>query len=169
MDKNENISNDEIPEDFLDPQEFQAKYNTDYAQAHPESFLDTVSPENREIFSDFEILTGRNSNNRVNKFNTLGKKNKGKTYNTQKSQIEAEFKKWKDSALVEDAMFKIYNKMLSQALNGDFKQQQYLLDRIQGKMKEELDVKTEGEISFTLKPDENAINRQKKNKNDESD
>ena len=152
MDKKKEDKSVEMAEGFLTHEDFCVKYNTTYTQARPESFLDTVSKEDRADWADFEILSGKNRNGKVNKFNNFGENNKGKSYSTQKLQIAADFKRWKDSALVDDIVSDIYDKMVSQALGGDFKSQQYLLERLQGKIKEEIEIRADMEWRFEHDP-----------------
>jgi len=148
---------------MLDKEIFQERYNTTYSQMHPESFLETVSDEDKETYEEFEILSGKNRNGKVNKFNNFGKSNKGKKYNTRRRQLDAVLNKVIDGAIENDNVEKIVEKMIQQAQNGDFKQQQFLMERWYGKEPENINMKVEGDVTFEIALDDNSKKRQEDN------
>lgn len=135
---------------FLDPEVFAKKYNTTFAQMHPESFLEEVSEEDRENWADFEILSGRRRNNNFNKFNNWGSKNAGKRYDKSDKALNIELARWKDGLIDTSALSRVFDKVLEQSLAGDLKSQQFLIERLIGKVSDKLEVKTEGNVVVDL-------------------
>ena len=151
---------------MLNPEDFKTKYQTKLAQIHEESFLDTISEEDREIYTDAEILTGKNTNGKINKFNNFGRKNKGKKYQTVRLKTISSFKKFIDGKITHDEMDDIWEKLWLSSKRGNFNFMKLLLERTMGKEQENINIKTEEPITFTLDIDDNSKNRQKKNKKD---
>ena len=141
---------------ILSEEEFLERYQTTHKQLHPESYLDDVSEEDKEIYETVEILTGRNLNfgekNRKKKPNTFNKffSNKGKKYNTLKKRIEANFKRFLENKLMKGELEDIYEKVIDQAKRGYFNQQKLIIERMLGKEEETVNLKTDGDITFKL-------------------
>ena len=148
MDKEKEINS--VPEGFLHEDVFREKYNTTFEQMHPESFLDTVLEDDRDNYEDFEILTGKNRNNQFNPFNNWGKRNAGKKYDKSKTAFDREVARWNDGLVDRCGLTEILDKMLEQAKAGSFKHQQFLFERIRGKVADKLEVKSEGAVKVDL-------------------
>lgn len=147
---------------MLDKEYFYHLYDTTYNQIRPESYLEEVSEEDREIFADWEILTGFDCRGNINKFNQTGR-NKGKKYKTQRVRLDNELKKYVDGKISRGEMYQLWDNIFEKANAGDPSLMKLLVDRFYGKVKEQIEVKTEGEVTFVLSPDKNAIERQKDN------
>ena len=136
---------------MLDPEIFSEKYSTTFTQLHPESFLEEVSDEDREIHCDGEILTGRYfPRGRFNKFNGWGKKNRKKSYETMGKELSDILKRWKDGKINDGGLEELLDKMMSQALKGSFKQQQFVVEKFYGKEVENINLKVEEDINVEL-------------------
>lgn len=135
---------------MLDPEIFQEKYETTLKQRQEESFLDEVSEEDRAMWTDVEILTGKDSNNRINKFNNFGKKNIGKKYNTLKSRLNTELQKYIDGKLSRGELEELWDNLFKEANNGNTQLAKLVVDRVYGKQEENVNLKLDGEITFSL-------------------
>ena len=144
---------------MLDKDIFKEKYDTTYKQIHEESFLETVDKEDRDMFEDAEILTGRNSNTKVNKFNTFGKKNKGKKYNTIKQRCITSFSKYIDNKLSEGKEDEIWDRIWNSTAKGNYQFAKLLTDRMMGKEEENINLDVSGDINFIV--DDSTILRKK--------
>ena len=151
---------------MLDPELFKDKYQTNYKQIHEESFLDSVHPDDREMFEDSEILTGKNVNGKVNKFNNFGKKNKGKKYNTIKQRMITSFNKFCDEKISSGEIDELWEKMFLSSKRGSFNFAKYFMDRAMGVEPENMNLKVDGDINFSFEPDEKSVKRIKDNKED---
>jgi len=145
---------------MLPEEEFRRKYDTTFTQKHPESFLDEVSKEDRELYEDVEILTGKSLDNKFNKFNNSGKKNKGKTYNTVRQRARNAFSRFLDEKITSGEMKQIFEQLLKEGKLGSYKHIQLLLDRSLGKEEEKMNVKVDS-VDFVM--DESKLIRKKKN------
>jgi hypothetical protein len=135
---------------MLPEKEFKEKYETTYGQRREESFLDTISAEDKEIYSDVEILTGLNVGTaKLNKFFQNGQ-NKGRTYDTTKIRFMNAFKRYIDNKIVEGEADDLFDRMWKSSKGGNFNQLKYLFDRVAGQMVNDIEIKTEGDISFTI-------------------
>lgn len=148
---------------MLSPEEFQKKYDTTFKQIHPESFLKTVSKEDREMFEDVEILTGINLTKRINKFNNFGRKNKGKKYNTIKQRMITSFNKYCDEKIASGEIDELWEKMFNSSKRGNFNFAKLFMDRAMGKEEENIKLKVE-DIKFKVELDKNSLDRKNKNK-----
>ena len=147
---------------MLSKEEFEKKYNSKWEQKYEESFLDTVDPADREMFDDVEILTGRNMNGKVNKFNRLGKDNKGKTYNTIKQRMITSFNKFCDEKISSGEIDLLWERVFKSGKGGNFNFAKLFLDRSIGK--EEENINLNGDMTFSFEPDKKSIKRKKENK-----
>jgi len=141
---------------------FQKKYRTKYKQMHPEFYLKEVSKEDREIYTEGEILTGRKNNGDFNKFNNFGKDTRGVPRNTVKTRFINSFKKYVDNKILEGKEEEVFDRMWKSSKGGSYQHLQYLFDRIVGKQKEEIDIKTEQKLNVSfLLGDEDPIEESK--------
>lgn len=163
MDKNMSKKVNSVEDGFMDPDDFKAKYETTFSQRWPESKLDEVDEEDRELYSDVDILTGRNKKARTNKFFNNGY-NKGKKYNTVNKRLENSFKRFCDELLSRGDEIDFWEKMFKEAKDGDAKFAKMFLEYSIGKPTEHVEVKQDGEITITFEPNENSIERMKENK-----
>jgi hypothetical protein len=135
---------------MLPEKEFEKKYETTYGQRREESFLETVSEEDRSIYADVEILTGLNiGSGKLNRYFQIGQ-NKGLTYDTTKIRFMNGFKKFVDAKIVAGEADEIFERMWKSSKGGSFNHLKYLFDRVAGQMKDEIEITTEGDISFTI-------------------
>jgi len=146
---------------MLPEEVFKEKYNTTYSQRREEEYLEKVSTEDREIYSDVEILTGLSASGKLNKFFQTGS-NKNKKYDTVKSRFISQFKKFVDQKLEDGKEEEVFERMWKSSKNGSFAHLQFLFERIAGKEEENINLNV-NDISFTLEPDDNAKERQNKN------
>lgn len=144
---------------MIDKIKFKEKYNTDRSQRREESYLEEVSEEDREIYSDVEILTGIDSKGNFNKFFQVGY-NKGKKYNTVRSKFIAAFKRYVDKKIFEEKTDEIFDRLWKSSKNGSFNHLKLLLDRGMGNEPENLNV-TVDDISFKI-DDSKIIGKKKK-------
>ncbi len=135
---------------MLHEKEYKTKYKTIYKQIHEENFLDTVSKEDRELFTDGEILSGKNNNGNFNTFNNYAVRNPDKPRDTVRMRLINHFKRFLDQTLENGEMEEVYKKLLSSSKAGDFRHLQYLMDRALGKQEEKIDIKTDGTMSVDL-------------------
>ena len=135
---------------MLEKEIFQKKYETTYKQSHPESFLETVSEDDRFAYTDTEILTGKSKKGDFNKFNIAALGNRGNTEISQKKKLTLQVQKFIDVVITSEDIISVFEKIVEQAKSGETKQQQMLLDRVLGKVVEKLEVKTEGNIKYTF-------------------
>ena len=145
---------------MLKPEDFSKKYNTTYKQIHEEEFLDTVSTEDKNMFEESEILTGKNINGKINKFNNFGKKNKNKKYNTIKQRCITSFNRYIDNKIAEGKEEEIWDRIWESSKNGDFQFAKLLSDRMLGKEQEQVKLEID-DLSFTVKEDK-LIDKKKK-------
>lgn len=150
MDKDKNKVNS-VPDGFLDPDVFKAKYDTTFAQRWPETKLDEVDEEDRELYDDVDILTGRNKKARTNKFFQTGY-NKGKKYCTVNKRLANSFKRFCDELLSRGDEIEFWEKMFAEAKDGDAKFAKMFMEYTIGKPKQEIEVKQEGTIEFVIDP-----------------
>lgn len=136
---------------MLPEKDFKTKYETTYLQRREESYLEEVPEGERELYEDVEILTGFTFKGRVNKFFQLGQ-NKGKVYNTVNKRLENSFKRFLDKKMNDEEEFCVWEKIWDEAVGGDKDFVKILLERGWGKIKDEVEIKTEGEITFTTDP-----------------
>jgi hypothetical protein len=135
---------------MLPEKEFQEKYDTKYCQRREESYLETVSAEDREIYTDGEILTGLNNvTAHLNKFFQTGC-NKGKTYDTTQIRFVNAFKKYIDGKLKDGKEDEVFERLWKSSRGGSFNHLKYLFDRVAGKMEDNINVSADGEVSFTI-------------------
>lgn len=134
---------------MLEPNEFKIKYNTDRQQIREESYLDELSEEDRELYSNVEVLTGLTPRGQFNKFRQTGF-NKNKKYDTLKGRWLAHFRKYVDTKIANGDADAVFAKMWEESLDGDFRHLQYMFDRVAGKMKDEVEVSGELDLSFEL-------------------
>lgn len=147
---------------MLSEQEFKTKYGTDYGQVHEEEFLTEVSPEDKDTYEDSEILTGKNINGKMNKFNNYGKSNKGKKYNTIKNRMITSFNKFLDNKIATGEIDEIWERIYKSSKAGNFNFAKLLLERSMGKIEEHINIKTEGEIKIKLNIPRKFIKQDKK-------
>ena len=143
--------NEKIKEGFLHEEAFREKYNTEYKQLWPESYLEECSEEDREMYSDVEILTGRTPRGTFNKFCNNGY-NRGKTYSTVNKRLLNSFKRFLDDKIERGQEIEFWQSIWDNAMDGDSALVKILLDRALGKLKDEVEIKTDAEISFTVDP-----------------
>jgi len=135
---------------MLDPEIFKEKYpETVYKQIHPESFIETISEEERELFSNAEILTGKSLQGKFNRFNNYAVANPGKPRNSFQIRLTNLFKKFLDKSIDSGELEDVFQKLLTSSKKGDFRCIQYLLDRALGKEAEKIDIKV-GKIDVEL-------------------
>jgi hypothetical protein len=146
---------------MLNKEHFYYEYETPYKQLHEESYLDEIDDAERLTYSDAEILTGRNKNGDFNKFNNFGVANRGKPKNVDKVLL-AQFEKFKYGLISKEQIIAVYDKIVEQALAGEFQQQKFFIERIQGKIPEV--IKQETDITISFEPDEKSVKRMKDNK-----
>lgn len=142
-----------VKEGFLSSEEFQKRYSTTYVQLHPESFLKELNEEDREIYEDVEVLIGRNSIGRFNKFNIVAHSNKGKHYNTLRFRLDTELKKWIDGKLSRGELEGLWDKIFEDAKDGNSKLAQMVVERLYGKVKEQIEITGELDLSFDYEAD----------------
>lgn len=142
----------EQDKDFLAPEEFQKKYNTTYKQKWPESKLEEVSEDDRASYTDTEILTGRMLfGARLNKFCNNGY-NRGKKYDTTKQRMITNINKFVDDKIANDEFNDWLEKAWQLAMDGDARYFKEILNRVAGKVTEEIKIEQEGEINFVIDP-----------------
>lgn len=147
---------------MLEKKIFKEKYNTSYDQRREESFLETVSEDDRSIYTDSEILTGLSDNRgQLNKFFQTGS-NKDKVYDTTKTRFTNKFKKYVDNKMAEGKEEEVFDRLWKSSMNGSFNHLKFLFERIAGKEEENINLKVEGEMTFEI--DESKLIRKKKEK-----
>jgi hypothetical protein len=154
MDKNKDKDKKEktsLPEGFLSPEVFKEKYHTNFSQRWPESKLDECIEEDREIYTDVQILTGRNDIGRTNKFFQNGY-NKGKKYSTVNKRLQNSFKRFLDEILESGDEVEFWNRWFNEAKNGDAKFAKMFLEYGMGPVVQQVEVKSDGDITFTMDP-----------------
>ena len=145
---------------MLPEEEFKTKYNTIHKQIREESYIEEVSEEDRLVYSDVEILTGK-TGNRINKFFSAKGHNKDKKYNTTRLRMQALWKKFLDNT-TEEEVNEVFTTILNSAKK-DYNYAKLLTDRMLGKEEENVNLNVEGDISFTIDIDENSKKRKEKN------
>jgi len=158
--ENKEIEN-KLPEGFLEPKIFAEKYHTNFAQRWPESKLDDIDEEDREIYSDFEILTGKSIQGKLNKFFQNGY-NKGKKYNMTRKKAINSLKKFIDTKIENGEIEDQWEVIWEKSKEGDFNFFKLLKEIMIGKEEENINIKSEN-ITFSLEPDKNAMARKNKN------
>jgi len=155
---------------MLSKNEFEKKYKTKNKQRYEESFLETVSKEDRELYSDVEILTGRSTGaynrNIVNKFYQNGY-NLGKKYKTTRRKMNESFNKYMEGKLASGEITEIWDRVFRSSKKGDFNFTNMLLNRALGKEAEKIDLTIE-DISFKIELDDNSKDRLNRNKEEEN-
>jgi len=121
--------------------DFRTKYNTTQSQMHEESFLEEVSEEDKDMYSEVEILCGRSLNGDFNKFNNAGKVNRGIRHDTVKTRFVNQFKKYVDNKLEEGKEEEVFDRLWKSGKNGSFQHLQFLFERIAGKTPDKIDIK----------------------------
>lgn len=145
-----------VPDGHLEPDEFKLKYGTNCSQRHPESFLEEVSDEDREIYEDVDILTGRDKKGRTNKFCNAGH-NKGRTYNTVNKRLYNSWLRALDQNLEQGKIDDFFELILDVARGNnttelDTQMVKLMLERMLGKVTDKIELKQEGEITFSIDP-----------------
>jgi len=148
---------EELKPGFLPADDFLKKYDAITEQKHPITYLEEVSDEDRELYTSGEILSGRGKDGRYNKFWKMD--NTGKKYNTLKIRFMNSLKRYVDDKITSGKETELWDKLW----DGDSQYTKMLMERIAGKVEENINVKSEEKITFTLGPDKNALDRQKKN------
>lgn len=138
-----------VDDGFMDPDEFKKKYDTVYNQRHKEEYLDEVSKEERELFTDVQILTARDSGGTFNRFNNTGH-NKGKTYDTVNKRLLNSFKRVLDGRITNKGEEAFWKPLFDKLEDGDHKFFETMLNRAMGKPVEHIQVKTDGNIIVDL-------------------
>lgn len=138
-----------VEDGFMDPDEFRKKYDTVYHQRHKEEYLNEISEEERELFTDVEILTARDSGGRFNRFNNTGH-NKGKVYDTVNKRLLNSFKRVLDGRITQKGEEEFWEPLFRKLEEGDCKFFETMLNRAMGKPVERIEVKTEGAIEVDL-------------------
>lgn len=147
---------------MLDKEIFKTKYDTNHLQVREESFLEEVSEEDRELYNDLEILSGK-SENKINKFYNIDGKNKNKKYNTVRIRATNAFKKFIDNKITNGELEEVYEKIFSSSKKGDFNFCKMLLERMLGKEEENIKVESKENINITFGPNKQSIKRQQEN------
>lgn len=155
----------ELKPGFLQEEEFNLKYDTTWKQVNSELILLDLSEEDRELYSDVDILTGFDKRHRTNKFIQAGKsggRNTGKKYNTVGIRMANSLKRFIDGKITDGEDTAMWQAMWDESKKdvGFFKE---LLNRTMGKVEDKINIKSEESITFSLEPDKNALARQKKN------
>lgn len=133
---------------MLDKDAFKTKYKTTYAQCNEESILDKLSEEDKELWADVEILTGRNcGTGGFNKYNNFGEKNRGKTYDTTDQRLRNAWKRYIDSK-DESEINEIFEKIWINAKRGNFNYSKFLMEKLYGKEVENINMKVKSEVKI---------------------